>query len=125
MSVLFPLVVLPLAALALIFLGAIWLTNTLADQVVGNKHHILETIVNDGEIPPAWNNDLISRLLNRFGSAQQRQARLQKRTLRKLDELLHYVHITSLVADEETREVLVERLTTVRADWVNRKPDRP
>lgn len=125
MSVLFLLVVLPLAALALIFLGAIWLANTLAARVVGNKHHILDAIVNEGEIPPAWNNDLISRLLNRFGSAQQRQTRLQERTLRKLDELLQYVHTTSLVADEETREVLVERLTAVRADWVNRKPDRP
>lgn len=124
MSVLFLLVVLPLVALTLIVLGAIWLTNALAAQVVGQKHRILEAIMDDGEIPQQWNNDLISRFLRRIGSKQQRQARLHKRALHKLDELLHYVHTTSLVADEETRDVLVERLMEVRADWASRQPDQ-
>lgn len=125
MSVLFPLLILPLAALTLIFLGAIWLTNALSGQVVGNKHRILEEVVNRGEIPVQWSNDWVSRLLNKFGGEQQRQARVRKRVLRKLDELLRYVHTTSLLADEETREVLVERLTEVRAEWLGQKLDHP
>lgn len=125
MSVLFPLLILPLAALTLIFLGAIWLVNALSGQVVGNKHRILEAIVNQGEIPEQWRNDWVSRLLNSFGGEEQRQARLRKRVLRKLDELLRYVHTTSLLADEETRDVLVERLTEVRAEWLRRKLDHP
>lgn len=125
MSVLFPLLILPLAALTLIFLGAIWLTNALSGQVVGNKHRILEEVVNRGEIPAQWSNDWVSRLLNKFGGEQQRQARVRKRALRKLDELLRYVHTTSLLADEETREVLVERLTEVRAEWLGQKLDHP
>jgi hypothetical protein len=123
MSVLFPLVILPLAAFTLIFLGAIWLANTLSAQIVGNKHRILEEIVNSGQIPRQWNNDWISRLLSSRGGSPRQQVRVHRRALRKLDALLHYVRTTSLLADEETREVLVERLTEVRAEWVSRRLD--
>jgi hypothetical protein len=35
-----------------------------------------------------------------------------------LDKLIRYVRTTSLVADMETRKMLVDRLLEVRADWV-------
>ncbi len=125
MSVLFSLLVLPLAALTLIFMGAIWLSNTLSNQMIGNKHRLLEEIVNAGEIPQSWNMDFTSRLFNWTGGVEQRQERLRKRSVRKLEELLQYVRTTSLVSDEETREVLVELLTEVRADKMVRKLEHP
>lgn len=120
MSVLFLLVILPLAALTLIVFGAIWLTNALATQMVGNKHRLLEEIITSGEIPRQWHSAALRRLWPRPGSATQGEACLYQRSLPKLDELLAYVQTTSLVADEETRDVLVERLTEVRAQWAGR-----
>ncbi|MBX3014003.1 MAG: hypothetical protein KF832_20960 [Caldilineaceae bacterium] len=117
MSVLFFLVVLPLVALILLLLGAVWLTNVLANRLVGNTHRLLEEIVNHGEIPQQWRAGWRNR---RWGGQAPQPARVYQRALRKLDELLHYARTTALIADEESRAVLVERLTEVRAEWQRR-----
>lgn len=114
MSILIPLVILPLIAVVTIALGAIWLVNLLAGQVIGKKHHLLEEIVRTGEIPSNWTSSPLVRFY-RGPSVQERQVQY---SLYRLDKLIHYVRITSLVADNETRKVLLERLVEVRADWV-------
>jgi hypothetical protein len=113
MYVLFLLLVLPLLAVVAIILGAIWMSNILASQVIGKKHHLLEEIVNTGEVPQSW----ISSPMPWFLQDAKAQKRQHKRFLRKLDDLIQYVRTTSLMADEESREVLIARLFEVRADW--------
>jgi hypothetical protein len=113
MYVLFLLLVLPLLAVVAIILGAIWMSNTIASQVIGKKHHLLEEIVNTGEVPQSWTSSRMPWFLQ-DAKAQERR---HKRLLRKLDDLIQYVRTTSLVADEESRDVLLARLFEVRADW--------
>jgi hypothetical protein len=114
MSILIPLLVLPVLALVAITLGAIWLTNMLAGQVIGKKHHLLEQIIDTGEVPHDWTVGPLIRFY-RGKSAQERQHHY---SLHMLDKLIRYVRTTSLVADMETRKMLVDRLLEVRADWV-------
>src|SRR5215217_6799013 len=106
MYVLFLLVVLPLLTVVAIILGAIWMSNILASQVIGKKHHLLEEIFNTGEVPQSWTGST-TPWFSQNAAAQKRQ---HKRFLRKLDDLIHYVRTTALVADEESREVLLARL---------------
>jgi hypothetical protein len=89
------------------------MSNTIASQVIGKKHHLLEEIVNTGEVPQSWTSSRMPRFLQDAESQERRH----KRFLRKLDDLIQYVRTTPLVADEESREVLLARLFEVRADW--------
>lgn len=116
MDILFLLLILPLIGLTVVCLVAIWLLNSLANQVVGKKHHLLEEIINSGEMPSHWSDQFMDWLF----SASASQKRRRKRSLRTLDELIHYTRTTPLVSDEESREVLVDRLVEIQSDWVSR-----
>jgi hypothetical protein len=116
MSILISLLVLPLIAVVAIILGAIWMVNLLAGHVIGKKHHLLEQVINTGEIPLDWTAGPTIRFY-RGKSAQERQ---HSYSLHRLDKLIYYVRTTSLVADTETRQALVDRLLEVRSDWVAR-----
>jgi hypothetical protein len=103
-------------ALVAIILGAIWLVNFLAGHVIGKKHYLLEQIINTGEVPHDWTGG--PRIYFYLGKSPEE--RRHKYSLHQLDKLTHYVRTTSLVADMETRQMLVDRLLEVRADWVAR-----
>jgi hypothetical protein len=115
------LTVIPLVALALIILFAIWLANRLAERLVGRKHHLLETIVRTGEVPEEWR---ASGPRRRHSLQPQElaawQARNKETYLARLDQLIRYAETTSLVDDEDTRDVLLDRLDEIRADWAER-----
>jgi len=93
------------------------MVNFLAGQLIGKKHHQLEEIISTGEIPHDWTHRPLLRL-SLGKSAQERQ---HKYALYRLDKLISYVRTTSLVADIETRKVLIDSLLEVRADWVARE----
>jgi hypothetical protein len=90
------LTVVPLAALTLIMLAAVWFTRQVAERMVGRKHRLLESIVKTGEIPAAW-----------------RKAGY----LAKLDDLTRYAETSPFIADEDTRDALLDRLAEVREAW--------
>ena len=116
MSTLLLLVLPPLTALVIIIMGAIWLTNVLADRFVGRKHRLLEEIIATGKMPETW---------LKAQSNQQHNRKARQKLRRKLDNLIHYAQTTPLVADEETRQQVLEKLNAVRADWTDHGEDQP
>ena len=144
MSTLLILLLPPLVGLLVILLVAIWGTNNLVENLVGKKHRLLEEIITNREIPEGWSTDFTRaqrRLQNDANDAndsnnandsndsskarqlQKRQAKTQKKLLRQLDKLTRYAQTTPLVADEDTRQVLLMRLEEARADWATRDFD--
>jgi hypothetical protein len=115
------LTVIPLVVLTLIILFAIWLANRLAYRMVGRKHHLLETIINTGEVPDEWRAALPRR--GRSWQSQELaawQARHKETYLARLDELIRYAETSPLVEDEDARDVLLDRLDEIEADWAER-----
>ena len=135
MSALLILLLPPLVGLLVILLIAIWGTTTLVENLVGKKHRLLEEIITHGEIPEGWSTDFTQaqrRLQDDSNDAndsrearrlQKRRAKRHQKLLRQLDKLTRYAQTTPLVADEETRQVLLVRLGEVRADWAARELD--
>jgi len=118
MTTFLALTVLPLAALVLVMLVAIWFTNFLTTRMVGRKHHLLETIVQTGDVPEAWQAPFGRGLASADAAAQSAtRARAQASYLARLDALIHYAETTPLVENEDAREVLLDRLDEVRAAW--------
>jgi hypothetical protein len=115
--------VVPLVVLTLIILFAIWLANRLAYRVVGSKHHLLDDILNTGEVPGEW-RQRPSRWRRQRQTEQLAayQARNKNIYLARLDDLIAYAETTPLVDDEDTRDVLLDRLDEIRAAWAERDP---
>jgi hypothetical protein len=118
MTTFLALTVIPLAALVVVMLVAIWFTNFVAKRMVGRKHHLLESIVKTGQVPAAW-QDPFAR--GRAGTDAAAHAATQSRArasyLARLNALIRYAETTPLVENEDAREVLLDRLDEVRAAW--------
>jgi hypothetical protein len=112
------LTVLPLAGLVVVLLIAIWFTNFVAKGMVGRKHHLLESIVQTGDVPAAWQAPFARGLASPDAAAQAAtQARARASYLARLDALIRYAETSPLVENEEAREVLLDRLDEIRAAW--------
>lgn len=113
------LTVIPLAALVVVILVTIWFTNVVAARMVGRKHHLLETIVKTGDVPAAWQAPFVRGLANTDAAMRAAtEARARASYLARLDELTRYAETSPLVENEDTRDVLLDRLDEVRAAWV-------
>ena len=121
-----------LAAMALVMLAAIWGMNRATQLMVGTKHHLLEGIFDTGDVPQEWSRRAAARLAKASraagdpGSAAG-MTRLQEQAkasyLHRLDALIRYARDTRIVRDEETRRVLLDRLSAVRREWSERKAE--
>jgi hypothetical protein len=115
--------VIPLVILTLIILFAIWLANRLAYRMVGSKHRLLDSILSTGEVPEAWRGRMLWRRRPQQGEQLAAyQARNKEIYLARLDDLIAYAETTPLVDDEDTRDVLLDRLDEIRAAWAERDP---
>ncbi len=94
-----------LAAMTLVMLVAIWETKRVTRFLVDDRHRILEQIFDTGEVPETW------------------RRRTQASCLRRLDRLIRYSRQSPILRDEEARQRLVARLTTVRSAWAERGPE--
>jgi len=85
-----------------------------------------EYIVEHHAVPPAWQAKLQKNLHGlRPDGAEPRtlarhQARARRSCLRRLDRLIAFSQKTSIVADEEAREILVSELMKVDEEWRSR-----
>ncbi len=119
MTTFLALTVIPLAALVVVILVAIWFTNVVAARMVGRKHHLLETIVKTGDVPEAWQAPFARGLASTDAAMRAAtEARARASYLARLDELTRYAETSPLVENEDAREVLLDRLDEVRAAWV-------
>jgi hypothetical protein len=110
-------------ALGLMMWGAIWGLNTAAVRMVGDRHRLLQGIVETGEVPAAWRRRYEGRLarLERVPALASRAASLHRQAqedyLKRLDRLAGYVETSTLVDGEQTRRALLNKLASVRASW--------
>ncbi len=103
-------------------------TSLALGKMVGERHQLLEQIVETGQVPPTWSAPLEKRIadLSQDSRNERKVASLRSRGteqyLKKLDRLIRYVETTQLVDGEDTREILLDRLAQVRATWQARRP---
>lgn len=111
-------VLVPVVLLGLM-LWIVWMSGKAADLIVGRKHRTLEEVLRTREAPAAWRERHRKRIQHAADAVRARelQKSAQADYLRRLDELVGYVRATALVADEETRETLLDDLTAIRAQW--------
>ena len=118
-----PILIVGTLIMLLIMIGAIWGINVAMARMVGDKHHVLQVLVESGQVPPEWSRPFqrkISRLTHSQGSSAQ-IAELQERALRdylrKLDRLISYVQSSPFVDGEDTRNLLLAQLADIRVSW--------
>jgi len=98
-----------------------------AGKFISETHHNIEFINNTRSVPPQWLQPFIEKNEQlRHQACQDSQPlekltrRAQKTCLKKLNKLLLYVDRSSLVEDEQTRMMLLKKLTTVRREWIEK-----
>lgn len=109
--------------LALLMLATVWLMNKASARLVGDKHRALESIVESGEPPYHWRTPYEREIARLKGNGENaaKVAELQERArqdyLKRLDKLIEYARTSALIDGEDTRNLLLDRLSSVRADW--------
>jgi hypothetical protein len=123
-----PILIVATLIMLLIMIGAIWGLNVAMARMVGDKHHVLQVLVETGQVPPEWSRPFqrkISRLTRSHDSSAQ-LAELQERArrdyLKRLDRLVAYVQTSPYVDSEETRDLLLEKLADIRVGWQEKIP---
>jgi len=118
-----PILIVGTLIMLLIMIGAIWGINVAMARMVGDKHHVLQVLVETGQVPPEWSRPFqrkIARLTHSHADSAQ-IAELQERALRhylsELDRLISYAQTSPLVDGEETRHLLLKTLADIRMGW--------
>jgi hypothetical protein len=104
-------------AFGVLLYGAVWATNAMIGKSVVEKHRALEEIIDTGRVPRAW-----SEPQKRRGS--EPDPRAKERYLKKIDSLSRYVESSRLVEGEETRELLLDRLSDLRSSLRDGQKER-
>jgi hypothetical protein len=102
------------------------LMGRLAGETIQHVHESAEYIVEHHSVPLAWQAKLAkrSRGLRPEGAEprlrERHCARAKRACLRQLGKLIKHFQRTSLVVDEEARDILVSELTLVDEEWRSR-----
>jgi len=109
--------------------GMVAFMGRFAGQKVSRVLADAEYVVACHAVPPAWQERLRKSLRGlRSDCADPRlkarhQARARRWCLRELERLLSFAKKTSIVADEEARQVFVSELSRVHEEWRGRSWD--
>jgi hypothetical protein len=93
--------------------GTVKLMDRLAGETIQHVHESAEYIVEHHSVPPAWQAKLGKRLrglrpeVPEARLVERHRARAKRACLRQLDKLVKHFQRTSLVVDEEARDILV------------------
>lgn len=105
-----------------VVLWAKWMVQRAANQIE-ERHRTAELIINEGEIPLPWIENFRKRaakLRRRHDATSDLEAiaDLARTSIgRELDRLVRYIETTRLVADEFTRETLIDGINERRREW--------
>jgi hypothetical protein len=109
--------------MVLIMIGAIWGINVAMARMVGDKHHVLQVLIETGQAPPDWSRPFqrkMAKLTHSHDNSAQiakLQERARRHYLKELDRLVSYVQSSPFVDGEETRNLLLEKLADIRVGW--------
>ncbi len=123
---LFVIVAIMVVSATLLTRGTVKLMGRLAGETIQQLHESAEYIVDHHSVPPAWQTKL-GRKLRGLGvsdtaskKAAAHRVRAKRACLRQLGTLVKHFQRTSIVVDEEARDILVSELTQVEAEWRSR-----
>jgi hypothetical protein len=91
-------------------------TARITEIAVGSKHQDAEQITFDGMVPQRWSSGRLAKVLVSSPARRKRMA------MKRMQTLLRYFAHTPLVADDESREMLIKRLEYIRDDWRAKTP---
>ena len=119
------LIIVPVVVFVLFLVAVNWMATRIVSRTIEQKHRLLEQLLDDGQVPSLWRQQQGRRArLTRFLRRRQRTSSEEKREyLSRLCDLASYGEDTALVADEETRETLLERLGEIQICWESRPDD--
>lgn len=107
---------------AIVFVAGVSLNKSIQKRV-GDRHQVLEEIVETGRVPKSW-REPYDREIARISSGLEQSRKLERLRskarrdyLGRLDRLRRYIEGSTLVDSEETRRLVLDRLAEVRADW--------
>ena len=115
--------VLFVVAMALTVLGLTMGSSVLARRLIGQRHRDLEFIVESGDVPSGWRESYERKIarLQRDPRNADRVALLREEAkrgyLKRIDSLIHYVEASELVDTDETRQILLDKLSAAREAW--------
>ncbi len=104
-------------------LASIWYMNFMLRKIIGKKHETIEFILNTSTAPIDWCKKYNQRMIeyDKQGGREDDIARIQKRAkrvyLRRIDKLIRYMRISTLVDDEQTRKHVISQLKHIRDQW--------
>lgn len=116
-------VIMAIFIMSLIMVASTWYVNFIMKNFIGDKHHVIEEIINTGKVPKDWSNKFekkIKKLQQSKNNKQQIYIIRQKARvsyLRKLEELIKYLKTTKLVENEDIRKELLEELKMFCRLW--------
>ena len=116
-------------ALAAIVIVAAWGANKVTDMLIGERHRQLEEITSTADVPARWRRGYDRRVKHlrarKAARDKLQETREHAKTsyLSRLEKLERYAAKSALVADEDTRQLLLARLADARALW-EAKPAR-
>ncbi len=102
---------------------AVILMGRFAGVYVDKKHKAAETIVNTGRAPKDWTSKFERKikLTKEAGGSPSRIMAIKEKArgtlLKKIDQLTEYFKASTLVQDEETRQILLNELRKARRRW--------
>ena len=113
--------------LALIMIVSIWYFNFVMHRLVGEKHQILEYILETGEIPVKWSYRFDKKIKKLMSDPRNKDKVLdiQRNANRyysyKFNQLTEYLKRTNLVEDNYLRKELLDKLGSIRNSVLNVK----
>jgi uncharacterized membrane protein YcjF (UPF0283 family) len=123
---LFVIVAIMVVSATLLTRSMVALMGRLAGETIQQLHAGAEYIVEHHSVPPAWQAKLGKRLRGlgipetASGRAAAHRSRAKRACLRQLVKLIKHFQRTSLVVDEEARDILVSELVRVNEEWRSR-----
>ncbi|MCE5258636.1 MAG: hypothetical protein LLG44_06170 [Chloroflexi bacterium] len=111
--------VLIVIAFIVMMLVIAWIGGRSVDVLVGQKTRALDEILRTGDVPVSWRQPHVKRVAHMRDAARVHEIKSRAKAdyLHKLTGLQSYVQKTTLVADEETRESVLQQLASIQSSW--------
>ena len=103
--------------------GTVAVMGRVAGEGIDRLHRSAEFIVHTHKVPTEWRDKMARRMEGLRASCadeslvEKHQAEARRAVLRRLAGLIRHFQRSSLVVDEEARDILVGELQAAREEW--------
>jgi hypothetical protein len=95
---------------------AAWFARQVTERIIGVEHRLIEETMSSGETLDAWTWRALWPISVRRTQRRSTPERVKASYLRQLDDLIVYTERSPLPWDDETKEVVVQRLDEVQVE---------